>query len=117
VIPLILALAWPPFAAASLWYRGPRAGVLAMGLTAALSAVMFTLGGYVPAAAISAVWAASAVALWVLSRPVRPSRRERRYVALLREAALEAALDEIRDELDSTDMLVPVIKSAPRRVA
>jgi len=66
----------------------------------------------------------AAAAVWVLFCPPRPSRRERRrevldrrYQALMRQADLEAIVDEAREELDSTNVLVPVIKNAPRRVA
>jgi uncharacterized membrane protein YccC len=80
--------------------------------------------GWVPAEAVAAVWMVAAAVVWVLFCPPRPSRRERRrevldrrYQALMRQADLEAILDEAQAELDRTDHLVPVIKNAPRRVA
>ena len=92
------------------------AGILAAGLCVAL----FILAGHPPAAAVGAVWVAILGAGWMLGRPPRPSRRERRREVLdrrWRQAALEAIVDEAREELDGTNVLVPVIKNAPRRVA
>ena len=124
MIPLVLAATWPPFAAASLLYRSDRAAALAGWLVAALCMAMAMYFGWVPAAAVAAVWMMAAAAAWVLFCPPRPSRRERRrevldrrYQALMRQADLEAILDEAQAELDRTDHLVPVIKNAPRRVA
>ena len=117
MIPLLLAIFWPPFAAASLRYRGPRAAILAGGLTAALCAAVLIVEGDLPAAAVAAVWLVAAAACGALSPPVGPSRRERRRELLRREMAWAPILDDAWEELDSTDMLVPVIKTAPKRVA
>jgi type IV secretory pathway TrbD component len=125
MIPLILAAVWPPFAAASLLYRSDRAAALLAGwLVAAVCMAMDMYFGWVPAEAVAAVWMVAAAVVWVLFCPPRPSRRERRrevldrrYQALMRQAALEAIVDEAREELDGTNVLVPVIKNAPRRVA
>ena len=124
MIPLVLAAVWPPFAAASLLYRSDRAAALAGWLVAALCMAMDMYFGWVPAEAVAAVWMVAAAVVWVLFCPPRPSRRERRrevldrrYQALMRQADLEAILDEAQAELDRTDHLVPVIKNAPRRVA
>ena len=124
MIPLVLAAVWPPFAAVSLLYRSDRAAALAGWLVAALCMAMDMYFGWVPAEAVAAVWMVAAAVVWVLFCPPRPSRRERRrevldrrYQALMRQADLEAILDEAQAELDRTDHLVPVIKNAPRRVA
>ena len=120
MIPLVLAATWPPFAAASLLYRSDRAAALAGWLVAALCMAMDMYFGWVPAEAVAAVWMVAAAVVWVLFCPPQPSRRERRREVLdrrWRQAALEAIVDEAREELDSTNVLVPVIKNAPRRVA
>jgi hypothetical protein len=72
--------------------------------------------GWVPAEAVAAVWMMAAAAAWVLFCPPRPSRRERRRQLLARETAWAPVFDEAREELDSADMLVPVLLRAPRRV-
>ena len=116
MIPLVLAATWPPFAAASLLYRSDRAAALAGWLVAALCMAMCLYFGWVPAAAVAAVWMVAAAGLLVTCPP-RSFRREQRRLLLQREMAVEWAIDRAREELDRTDHLVPVIKNAPRRVA
>lgn len=119
MIPFLLALLWPPFAALSLRYRSERAAALAGGLAAAGCLATGIVWDYLPAIAVSAVWLTAAAAALLVARPAHPSRRERlerRRRAQAREAAWGIVLDEALDELDSTDLLVPVIKNTPRRV-
>jgi len=78
-----------------------------------LSMAVFLAGGYLPAAAMSAMWVATAVASWVMLRPPRPSRAEQRQLLVQRQTVMAEALEE----LESTDHLVPLVKNAPRRVA
>ena len=116
MIPLFLALVWPPFAAASLRYRGERAAGLAMAVTAAGCLVAGIVWSCLPAAAFAAAWLAAAFASLMVARPAYPSRREQRRHMLQQETAWAPVLGEAQDELDSADELVPVILQAPRRV-
>lgn len=119
MIPLAIAILWPPMAAATYWPRSPRAAMVAGILAAGLCVALFIVAGHPPAAAMGAVWVAILGAGWMLGRPVGLSRREYR-LERRREAAREAAwqllLDRAWDELDSADELVPVVLRAPRRV-
>ena len=116
MIPLAIAILWPPLAAATYWPRSPRAAMVAGILAAGLCVALFILAGHPPAAAVGAVWVAILGAGWMLGRPVGLSRLERRREAA-REAAWQLLLDRAWDELDSADELVPVVLRAPRRVA
>jgi len=97
--------------------------MLAGGLAAALGLAAFLYRGWLPAAAVSALWVMFAAAMG-LGRPVGLSRRARRREwrrehqrrVLAREMAWAPVFDEAREELDSADKLVPVLLRAPRRV-
>jgi hypothetical protein len=116
MIPLLLSLTWPPFAAISFRHRSERAAALAGGVAAAGCLSAGIVWDSLPAIAASAVWLMIAAASLLVARPAYPSRREQRRHALQQETAWGQAFDEAREELDSADQLVPVLLRAPRRV-
>lgn len=120
MIPLLLALTWPPFAAMTFRYRreSERATALAGAVAAALCLAAGITWGSLPAIATSAVWLTIAAASLLAARPAYPSRREQRRQLLQQETAWAPVIGEAWEELDSApeDKLVPVILRAPRRV-
>lgn len=116
MIPLFLALLWPPFATASMRYRSERAAALTLAVTAAGCLAAGITWGCLAATAVAAVWLTIAAGALLVARPAYPSRREQRRQALEQETAWAPAFEQAHEELDSADKLVPVILRAPRRV-
>ena len=81
MIPLAIAIFWPPLAAATYWPRSFRASMVAGELASGLCVALFLVAGHPPAAAVGAVWVAILGAGWLLGRPVGLTRLERRREA------------------------------------
>ena len=117
MIPLFLALIWPPFAAASMRHRSERAAALALARgRRGLPGRGDRLG--LPACRRDRRRVAdrSPPRALLIARPAYPSRREQRRQLLAQETAWAPAFERAHKELDSADKLVPVILRAPRRV-